>query len=601
MKKLLQKYIDVFVVPITVLAGIALYFLLSLLKSNQNLKEIVIVVAIVAGSFQLFWDTLKSILNKSLALDYIAIFAIILGLATKEFVAASIIVLMLAGGNALEKYANKKAKSSLNKLKDRIPNVVSVIKEGNIEEIDISLIKVGDKIIVRKGEVVGLDGMLVGNQALIDESSLTGESYAVEKLKNDYIRSGTVNVGDSFELNVTKTSNESTYKKITDLVTKAQNQKTVFIKLADKYSIYFTIVTFFIALSSYLLTQDLNRVLSVLVIATPCPLILATPVALIGGVNSASKKNIVVKNLEALELLDGSRIIIFDKTGTITLGIPNLTRITLKSYDENEILKISEALERNSLHPFAKAIVSEVKQKKLDRYFAEDVREILGKGITGRINGKTYLLTKTSDSSKTSVELFEDTKLIAELFFEDVIKNNSKSFFENLKKNGYKIIILSGDSKKRVQELLNKLGVEIEFKSNIMPEEKLNFIQNIKKTGKVIMVGDGINDAPALASANVGLVYSHQEYTASTEAGDVILLKNDLESVSQIIYISNKTMGIARQSIYIGLGLSTLGMIFASFGFIVPVIGAILQELIDVGVIFNSLRSADIKYKNNEV
>jgi len=593
------RNLPVFGIPVLVLIGVITYFLLGLVPGAEQFRTYLIIATIVIGSFQLVKDTISSILEKNFALDYIAIVAIVLGLVIEQYIPAAVIVLMLAGGNALEKYAAKKAGSSLQKLKDRIPNTVTMLAGKEQKTVDIATVKVGDIIVIRKGEVIGLDGTLSSKLGLIDESTLTGEAFPVEKVTGDTMRSGTVNIGDVVQVKVSKESSESTYKKITDLVTQAQNQKTRFIRLADKYSVIFTLVTFAICALTYFFTQDLGRVLAVLVIATPCPLILATPISLIGGVNSAANKNIVIKNLAALEIISKCKTIVFDKTGTITFGVPQLVKVTATAkMPEDEILQIAEAIERNSLHPFAKSIVAAVHDKKLARVTATDVKETLGKGIQATHNGATYSLRSPEDNNSSTIAMYKGEELVGEMLFAEVIKNDVKEVFNKLAEMGYKIMLLSGDEEVNVKKLVTTLGVEIDYKAKLKPEDKLQYIKDIQQTGgKVIMVGDGINDAPALAAANVGVVYSHDEYTASTEAGDVILLRNDIVSIIELIYIANSTLKIALQSIYVGLGLSTVGMIIASFGYIAPTVGALIQELIDVTVIFNSLRSSRIKFK----
>lgn len=595
MTEFIRKYARVFTIPAIVLLGIILYFLLNLWPEAKDIRDPMILAVIGIGSVQLVVDSVKSILEKSLALDYIAITAITLGVLTHEYIAGAIIVLMMAGGNALEKYANDKAKSSLQKLKDRIPNFVTLQLKNDTKVVDIATVKVGDILLVRKGEVVGLDGKLDSGRASIDESSLTGEAIPVEKLHQDVVRSGTVNIGDPILVQVTKVQAESTYKRITDLVTQAQSQKTRFIRLADKYSLWFTLITFTIATFTYLFTQDFNRVLAVLVIATPCPLILATPVALIGGVNSAASRSIVIKNLGALELISACKLIVFDKTGTLTMGTPKLTQINSKSgMKESDILVIAEALERNSLHPFAKSIVQEAAARHLVRQAAENVTEELGKGISGEVEGKVYQVVKSPDPAQVAIQLKQGKQVLGELIFEDVLKQNVRDYLHRFKSLGYRIVVLSGDKRDKVKGLARELSGAVDKSfAEVTPQGKLDYIKMTQSNGtKLMMVGDGINDAPALAAADAGVVYSHEEYTASAAAGDVILLKNDISSVLELTQISQRTIHIALQSIYIGLGLSIVGMCFASFGFIVPVVGAILQELIDVGVIFNSLRAS---------
>lgn len=534
-------------------------------------------------------------LKKRLALDYVAILAIAVALFTGEYLVAAIIALMIASGRTLEEYGISQAKNSLTKLIDRIPNAVSVWKNGEaVRKEIVSKVKIGEEILMRKGEVIGLDGILVSETGLTDESSLTGEPYPVDKIKGDAIRSGTINIGNPIVLKVTKEAADSTYRKIIDMVKRAQGEKAPLVRLADRYSVIFTFLTLGIAGFAYLFDRNINSVLAVLVIATPCPLILATPIALMGGINAAAKKRIIIKKLANIEVLSRIKAVIFDKTGTITLGKPKVAsfeRIT-KNYEEKNLLAIAEALERNSLHPLAKTIVSFAKDKKSPIFHAENVKEIIGSGIKGLINNKEYSLSKLKEEGM-AIGIWEGKTLLAIFRFEDEIKKESKTILSYLKNLGLELFIFTGDKKASAEKVAKEIGGNITVKAECSPEDKKEGIEALKKEGKATaMIGDGINDAPALAFADVGMVFSNDEQTAASETADIVFLGGDFSLVLDSFKIAKRTIGIALGSIKWGIGLSIVGMIFAAFGLIPPIVGAFLQEAIDVAVILNALRSA---------
>lgn len=587
----LSKY---FRIPLFVFFGIIIYLLLSFPKLTL-LANIIVFTVILVGSYKLFEDSVKAIFKKQLALDYVAILAIVVSLATGEYLVAAIIALMIASGRTLEEYGVSSAKNSLTKLIDRIPNSVSVWKNGEVirKEV-ISKIKIGEEILVRRGEVIGLDGILVSENGLTDESSLTGEPYPIDKIKGDTIRSGTINVGTPIVLKVTKEAADSTYRKIIDMVKKAQGEKAPLVRLADRYSVLFTFLTLIIAGFAYLFDRNMDSVLAVLVIATPCPLILATPIALLGGINAAAKKRIIIKKLSNIEVLSRIKAVIFDKTGTITLGKPKVASFEIlgRNYDEKNLLAISEALERNSLHPLAKTIVSYAKDKKSPIFHAENVKEIIGSGIEGLVNNKKYSLTKLKDEGM-AIGIYEGSALLAIFRFEDEIKKESKAILTILKNLGLELFIFTGDKKLNAEKVAKEIGGNITVRAECSPEDKKEGIETLKKEGKATaMIGDGINDAPALAYADVGMVFANDEQTAASEAADIVFLGGDFSLVLESFKIAKKTIGIALGSIKWGIGLSVVGMIFASFGLIPPIIGAFLQEAIDVAVILNALRAS---------
>lgn len=591
----IQAFLRNFSVPLVIVISLVIYSALHFIFDEKFWSVKILMVAIGIGSWGLVTDTIKSLLKKSFALDYIAILAIIVGVITQNYVVAAVITLMMTGGNALERFAQLKAQKSLTALKNRIPNKAQVVlSQGKTQLVAIEKIQVGSTIMIRKGEVVPLDGILESDTSLFDESSLTGEPYPVLKHANDVIRSGTLNVGQAVQLTTTVISKDSTYNRIVELVKEAESAQTPFIRLADTLSFVFTAVTLLLAGTAYVLSGDLERVLAVLVIATPCPLILATPIALIGGMSAAAQQRIIFKRLAILEVLSKVNSIVFDKTGTITIGKPIIESITVikKKITEKKVLALASGLEKNSLHPYAKAIMSHAENLDIDALAFKNVHEVIGKGIAGELGSSKYLLSSDKKHPDSQVVLSENSQPIAVFTFKDELKPSSIESIQKLMHMGIQISIFTGDTAARGQELLEKLPKGIMLEAQLSPEQKRQKLGLIKKQGKTVaMVGDGINDAPALAFSDVGIAFSHQEHTAASEAADVVLLGRDFSGVFDSIRISHRTMQIAKQSMYYGVGLSMLGMVFAVGGYIPPLYGALTQEVIDVIVILNALRA----------
>lgn len=586
-----------FLNPTLIFLGIILYGILSYFEYTI-VAQTIILIAIGLGSYSLVLETFSELFKKHFALDYIALVAVIVSVITGEYLVGAIIALMISTGVTLEAYGARQAKKSLTSLIDRIPQEVLLWeKDKETVKTKISKVKVGQSIFIRKGEVIPLDGTLESLKGLTDESSLTGEPYYIDKLQGDLLRSGTVNSGDAIVVKVTKEEADSTYRKIIEMVQSAQIEKAPLIRLADKYSTFFTLVTFFISLFAYFNLGGLDGVLAVLVVATPCPLIIATPIALLGGVNAAAKQRIIIKKLAVLETLSRVDTMVFDKTGTLTLGRPKLTTISIiqTKYSYDEILSFAAAIERNSLHPLAKTIVEAAKEKKVKHLIAHDTQEIVGKGISGIINNTEYVLRKLPEenSDGMQIEMLEGKKQIAVFSFADVLKKDSKPIISRLKQAGYELFIFTGDKKKTADKIALELGEGITVRAEMKPEDKQKGIEELKKQKKVIaMIGDGINDAPALALADVGMVFSNEEQTASSEAADIVLLGGDFQQATQTLSISKRSVNIAMQSIIFGIGASIICMILASFGLIPPLLGAGIQEVIDVAVILNALRAA---------
>ena len=617
--------------------------------------------AIAIGLFGLGIDSAKKLWNKQFSLDYIAILAMVVSLATNELLAGAVISLMILVSEALEEYGSREAEAALKHLVEKIPKTCEVKAGERYEQKKIQDVCEGDVILVRPEEIVPLDGHLLSPRALVDESNLTGELEPQDYRQSQLMKSGLVNVGSSVELRVSGDFSTSTYQKIVDLVRETKTHPARIVRLAEQYNYGFTVVTLLMAGAAYLFSHDPTRLLAVLVIATPCPLLIAAPVSFLGGLNKASRKNVIIKRPAALETLSTITTIFFDKTGTLTLGTPTLRSVEIfdKEYAEEKLLAFAAAIELHSLHPIAKAIVRAADERKLPAEEATQIKEILGEGITGTIKGGRYLIKKSTNAaiSGIAIDLFYrgpnpvvsegvkkvfsvggcpgfparrggpakecreglsrrsnkaaaetrgirevwdffntlsratlDDQPIGRFLLDDVMKPGTAVLLGELTRK-YDVAILTGDSEENAKRLFGASGVTIH--AHCLPEDKYRYVKAAQGDGaRVMMVGDGLNDAPALALADVGVVFSGSENSASIDAAAVAILSRDISLVEFTLTLAENSTRIARQSIRWGIGLSIIGMIFAAFGFIPPVTGAILQEGIDITVILNALRAA---------
>lgn len=554
--------------------------------------------ALLIGIGDVVVISIRHLFERQFSLDYIAFLALALAGATGEYVAGAVIALMYTGGEALEFAASRRATASLSALLSRIPKT-AIVKDagGTLVSVPLTHVQEGSTIIVRTGELVPLDGTLLSNTALLDLSNLTGEPLPEALRHGTIVKSGSVNQGEALELRVSGTLSTSTYAKIIDLVQDAERQQAPFVRFSSRANIPFTLITLFIAGVVYALTHDLARVLAVLVVATPCPLIIAAPVAFIGGLSRAAGRNIIVKTPTALEALSDVRTIYFDKTGTLTLGEPTLIHIECigDTLTEVKALSLAAALEFHSIHPLARAITKAASARGLTPEPALEVTEVVGAGIQGRVREAHVTLSQAPDryrrEGSIALLLTRDNAPAAVFHFSDKLKDHAKRLLQNLAQRGYTVAILTGDKTEHAQALFN--GEAIMIYGDCTPEEKSRIVETAKRRGHgVAMVGDGLNDAPALARADVGIVFSGTENSASIEAADVAILGHDLNHIEELLTLSKRSVAIARESVVAGIGLSTVAMLYAATGALAPVAGALLQEAIDIAVILNALRTA---------
>lgn len=565
--------------------------------------RLLFVVAVAIGLIVLTRNSLRSLREHRYSLDYIAILAMVVALATGEWGAGSVVSLMILVSEALEAYSSREAEAALKKFVEKIPKTCEVrTAEGVYKRTSIHEVKDGDIIFIRPDEIVPLDGHLVSAHALMDEANLTGEMEPQPYRAKQLVKSGLINLEVSIEIRVAGDFSHSTYQKIVGLVEESKRHPARIVRLAEKYNYGFTAVTLAMAGGAWLVSSgNWTNLLAVLVIATPCPLLIAAPVSFLGGLNKASRQNIIIKKPAALETLSQVTSVFFDKTGTLTLGIPRLiraepARTDAKSggFSRDELLAAAAAVELHSLHPLAKAVVQAAKERDLLHREARDVKEIIGDGITGTVDGREIRLQKAADTGGGHmgivIEVLANGNPAGQLVFEDEIKPGTAELLATLRTR-YKISILTGDTQENATRLFGHLGVTIH--AHCLPQDKFAIVKAAQeKGGKVMMVGDGLNDAPALALADVGVVFSGSENSASIEAADVAILSRDIARVASLLDIANRSTNIAKESILWGIGLSVIGMGFAAFGFIPPVTGAILQEGIDASVILNALRAA---------
>lgn len=540
-------------------------------------------------------------------IDILAATAIISAALLNQPWAAIIVVIMLTGGEALEDYAGRRAQSELRALLDRAPVLARLVKGDEIVEVKVEDIKVGDVIEIRSGDTVPVDAKILEGTTSVDESSLTGESLPQLKNVGDAILSGSIVVDGLIRVSAVHTGEDSQYQQIIKLVRQAAETPSPFVRMADRYSIPFTIIAYVIAISVWIISGNPIRFLEVIVVATPCPLILAAPIAIISGMSRASRYGIIVKTGAALEKLASIQTIAFDKTGTLTHGTPVVDKIIiLGKYDEATILRHAASLEQVSSHVLADAITREATIRNIELVRAQDVKEMTGNGMMATVDNSAVLvghykfmeinnvvIPKTFDQSnvsQTATYVAIDNALAGVISFTDELRSESKATLKAIRGLGIQhILMLSGDNQAAAAAIADQLGIK-EYQAHLLPEDKLKIVRDITEQ-PVAFVGDGVNDAPVLTAATVGIALGAKGSTAASESADLVIMNDDLSYVAKAINIAKETLSIARQSIFIGIALSIGLMLVFATGRFSPVAGALIQEVVDVVVIFNALRA----------
>lgn len=554
----------------------------------------------------------RDLLAGRLGVDAVAFVSMSAALLLGEPLAGAVVAVMYAGGNLLEDFAVARAERDLKSLVDRAPRVAHRRIDTSIEDVAIDQVAIGDTILVRAGEVIPVDGLILGANATVDEAALTGEPIPVTRNKGDPVHSGTINAGETFELRASASAGESTYAGIVRMVTAAQTAKAPFIRLADRYALILLPVTLVLAGAAWLLSGDPIRGLAVLVASTPCPLILAAPVAFIAGVSRAARLGILIKGGGALEALARTHTVLFDKTGTLTVGGARLVAVeTAPGESADEVLRLTASLEQASHHVVAAAIVAAAVTKGLPLDTPDRVREAMGSGLEGYVAGKMVragsrqlvcgpgqldawaarALRRASWRSALSVFVSVDGRVIGAVLLADELRRETPRAVQTLRIAGVtRIVMVTGDRAESAETIGAALNLDAVL-ADREPADKVEAVVFEQRLHPTLMVGDGINDAPALAAADVGIAMGARGASASSEAADVVILVDRLDRVSDAVAIARRARRIAVESIIAGMALSGLAMVAAAFGWLTPVAGALTQEAIDVAVILNALRA----------
>ena len=553
----------------------------------------------------------KDIKSRSFGSDILAVFALIGALLTDELFAASVVSFMLASGRILESWAEGQAERQLKSLIERVPrNTFLVSASGEIKEILIGDVKVGDHILVRGGEVVPTNGVLL-ESAILDESALTGEPLPVNKEINDPIDSGVLNAGAPFKFKATSTSEESTYAAIIRLVASAHEKNSPSIRIANNWAVKFVPIALIMATAAWLITGEIKRAIAVLVTATPCPLILAVPIAIVSGLSQSAKQGVIIKGGSILELLGKAEVVLLDKTGTLTHGGPKVDHIqTAPNYSSDQILTLAASVDQYSTHIVAKSLVKAAKERELQLLNVKNINEIAGHAIEGWYNEEKIvvgqLLSEAPDwltmHFPLIVAVSKNDQLIGAIGLQDAIRSESKKLISDLKESGIKYVALvTGDREETAQQVAAEVGIENVY-SGVSAAGKLEITSGLKQTssGSVIVVGDGINDAPALAAADVGVAMGAHGATAASEAADVVIVEDSIERLTLAIRIAKTSRRKALEAAGVGMSLSLVMMFFGAFGVITPSQGAIAQEVIDVIAILWALTTLlEVRSRNN--
>jgi heavy metal translocating P-type ATPase len=592
--------------PLPAIAGVGLVGGLAarFLFGRPAVADAIFVTALVVGGTPLVVQTVRGMLRGRFAADIVAMLAIATALILGEYFAGTVIVLMQSGGEGLERYAMGRASRSLEALLARAPKTGNRIRGDQVETVPVREIGVGDLLLIRPGDMVPVDGEVEDGLSSVDQSALTGEPLPIRAVQGTALMSGSVNLEGALRLRALRPAEQSQYQQIVRLVERARLEKPPIQRLADRFAVWFTPATLTLCAVAWIVTGSYDAVLAVLVVATPCPLILATPVAVIAGISRAADAGVIVKTGAAIEQLGRARVVVFDKTGTLTLGHPTVDKIVAENgLPSDDLLRLAGAVEQLSSHHLGKAVADAGRRRVARLPTVAGFRETAGAGVVGTVEGRDVVVgsasflrsrgirVPASGSDRTTAFVGLDGKLAGSIEFADRLRHQVPSLMQRLAVLGVsETVMLTGDRESSAEVIAAQAGIRT-VRADLLPADKVSAVGDLKaRWGTVIMVGDGINDAPALAAATVGVAMGAHGTAISAEAADVVLLVDDISRVGDAMTISRRMRRIALQSIGFGLGVSFVLMVIASVGAISPAAGAVMQEALDAAVILNALR-----------
>lgn len=586
-------------------AGLALH-----LGARPDLARLAWAAGVLPVLASLLIEILRSLARGEVGLDIVAALSMSAALFFGETLAAAVVAVMYSGGTFLESFAEGRARREMRDLLSRVPRTATRHRDGRLEDVPLNALQPGDRLLIRQGEVVPVDGYVESATAFLDTSALTGESLPVRLAKGAEAMSGSMNAGEAFDLRATHDARDSTYAGIVRLVEEAQRSRAPMARLADRWSLGFLAVTLLIAGAAWWFTRDPIRAVAVLVVATPCPLILAVPVALVAGLSRAAHFGVLVKGARPLEAMARIRTLILDKTGTLTDGRPRIQSIDSAGMAKDEVLRLAAAADQASRHPVAQAIVAAAKARGLDLPVPQDMVETPGEGVVAIVEGRQVIVGGNGfvagrvgytgnhpeqAAGSVMVAVGVDGRMAGHLVMMDPLREGAAEMLAGLRRQGIeRILLATGDRAEVARRVTRGLGLD-GIRAGLTPDQKVLLVLAEHKHGPVMMVGDGVNDAPALAAADVGVAMGARGAAASAEAADVVLLVDRLDRIGPGMEIALRSRRIALESVVAGIGLSIGGMIAAAFGYLNPVQGALIQEAIDVAVILNALRALRIR------
>ena len=578
------------------------------LNFSGTIRQIPLFIILLLGGLPLVFTIFNKLAKGDWGADLLAALSIVTAFLLHEYLAASLVVLMLSSGAALEQYAVRKASSVLEALSKRLPSIAHRKSAHNLTDIGTEQVCIGDELLILPHEICPVDGTVIDGSGTMDESYLTGEPYQMSKTTGSVVMSGAINGDSALTIRADKLAIDSRYAKIMEVMKSSENYRPNIRRLGDQLGALYTPISIVIALSAWWFSDDVMRFLAVLVIATPCPLLIGIPVTVISSISLAARREIIIKNPAILETIGQCRTAIFDKTGTLTYGRPWLTAIICAiDQNETELLLLAASLERYSKHPLSSAILIAADKACLTLLNANEIAELPGQGLSGIVSGKQVQITSRKQFIALQPEavtalppitggleciVLIDHHYAGTLQFRDEVRSDSSSFINHLQPNHLfeKVMIVSGDKESEVRFLAEQVGIEHVYFSQ-SPEQKLAIVRTETAAAKTVYLGDGINDAPSLTAATIGIAFG-QNSDITGESADAIIMDSSLLKVDELFHIGARMRKIALQSAVGGMILSLIGMGFAGLGYLSPVAGAITQEIIDVLAVLNALRAA---------